>query len=275
VRVILVDGGKEPLANFGDQLSGRAAKELAGMGVELRMGAKVVDINGTGVEIETVDGRERINAGTVIWAAGVHASPLAQKLAEASGATTDRLGRVEVEEDLSLPGHPEVFAVGDMAAINNLPGVCEVAMQGGLHAANTIRRRMRGIERARRFRYRDMGSAAAIGRFKAIVSVRGLRLSGFPGWVVWLAIHLTFLNGYGRRIGALWRWGTSMVGHSRPERVFSVGRTGGDVSLPESVRKEIMPTPFPGMEAVLAMQHHNGGAKAGSEPGTGSDAKSS
>ena len=101
--------------------------------------------------------------------------------------------------DLSLPGHPEVFAVGDMASINNLPGLCEVAMQGGLHAANTIRRRLNGDTRDVPFKYRDVGSAAALGRFNAIVSFHGVRLSGFPGWVVWLFVHIAFLNGFGHR----------------------------------------------------------------------------
>ena len=145
VRVILVDGGKEPLANFGGQLSGRARAELEKMGVELRMGLRVVGVDPFGVDTEGADGEKgRVECGTVIWAAGVQASPLAGMLAEATGAETDRAGRIAVLPDLSLPGHPEVFAVGDMASINNLPGVCEVAMQGGLHAANTIKRRLKG-----------------------------------------------------------------------------------------------------------------------------------
>ena len=146
--------------------------------------------------------------------------------------------------DLTLPGHPEVFAVGDMATVNNLPGVCEVALQGGLHAANTVKRRLAGKE-AVAFTYRDLGSAAAIGRFKAIVSVRGLHLSGFPGWVVWLFVHVAFLNGFGNRLRALWRWSRSMLGRARPERVFSVGHTGGDLSLPDEVKAKVMPRPFP------------------------------
>ena len=145
VRVILVDGGKEPLANFGGQLSGRARAELEKMGVELRMGLRVVGVDPFGVDTEGADGdKGRFECGTVIWAAGVQASPLAGLLAEATGAETDRAGRIAVLPDLSLPGHPEVFAIGDMATINNLPGVCEVAMQGGLHAANTIKRRLKG-----------------------------------------------------------------------------------------------------------------------------------
>jgi NADH dehydrogenase len=251
VRVVLLDGGKEPLANFGDRLSGAAARDLERMGVELRLGERVVGVDGLGVDIEGPKGKDRITAGTTIWAAGVQASPLAAQLAEASGAETDRAGRIAVLPDLTLPGHPEVFALGDMATINDLPGVCEVAMQGGLHAANTIRRRLKGDTRNVAFKYRDLGSAAAIGRFKAIVSVWGLRLSGFPGWVVWLFVHIAFLNGFGSRVTTLYRWARSMIGRSRPERVFSVGHTGGDLSLPDKVREKIMPSPFPVMDAQL------------------------
>jgi NADH dehydrogenase len=244
-RVILVDGGHEPLANFGDRLSDRASSSLEKMGVELRMGLRVVGVDPFGVDAEAANGeKERFECATVIWAAGVQASPLAGLLAKATGAETDRAGRIAVLPDLSLPGHPEVFAVGDMASLNQLPGVCEVAMQGGLHAANTIRRRLEGKESVP-FKYRDLGSAATIGRFKAIVSVRGLRLSGFPGWIVWFFVHIGFLNGFGNRVSTMLRWLRSMVGHARPERVFSVGHTGGDLSLPDEVKAKIMPKPFP------------------------------
>jgi NADH:quinone reductase (non-electrogenic) len=245
VRVILADGGSAPLATFGDRLSSRAAAALTRMGVELHMHSRVVGVDALGVDVDGPDGKDRISAGTVIWAAGVQASPLAGMLAEATGATTDRSGRVAVLPDLTLPGHPEVFAVGDMTSLDKLPGVAEVAMQGGLHAANTVRRRLRGDTRDVPFRYRDVGSAAAIGRFDAIVNFRGIRLSGFSGWLVWLFVHITFLNGFGNRLSALWRWGRSMGGRARPERVFSMGHTGGDLSLPEEVRRRVLPSPFP------------------------------
>ncbi len=251
VRVILIDGGKQPLANFGGELSGRATTELEKMGVELRMGLRVVGVDPFGVDTEGADGAKgRFDCGTVIWAAGVQASPLAALLAQATGAETDRAGRIAVLPDLTLPGHPEVFAVGDMATVNNLPGVCEVAMQGGLHAANTIKRRQKGGDSVP-FKYRDLGSAAAIGRFKAIVSFGPVRLSGFPGFIVWMFVHLAFLNGFGHRFTALWRWGRAMVGRARPERVFSVGHTGGDLSLPDDVKAKVMPKPFPVLDDQL------------------------
>ena len=248
VRVLLLDGGKEPLANFGDRLSERAARELEGMGVELRMQTRVVGVDASGVDVEGPDGKGRIMAGTVVWAAGVQASPLAGLLAQATGADSDKAGRIAVLPDLTLPGHPEIFAVGDMATVNDLPGVCEVAMQGSLHAANAIRRRLRGETDDVPFKYRDLGSAAAVGRFKAIVDFKGIKLSGLPGWFVWLFVHIAFLNGFGNRFATMMRWARSMIGTSRPERVFSVGHTGGDLSLPEKVRTQVMPNPFPVMD---------------------------
>jgi len=247
VRVVLLDGGKEALATFGDNLSAKAARQLEGLGVELKMGARVTDIDALGVQIQTADGTERLAAGTVVWAAGVQASPLAKQLADASGAGVDRAGRIEVLPDLTVPAHPEVFAVGDMVTLNHLPGVAEVAMQGSLHAANTIDRRLRGHTESKPFKYRDLGSVAAIGRFRAIVSFHGLRLSGFPAWVVWLFVHLAFLNGFANRFSTVVRWSRSMIGRSRPERVFSVGHTGGDLSAPAEVRSKIAPTQFPAM----------------------------
>ena len=204
----------------------------------------MVGIDGGGVDVKVGDGTDRIEARTVIWAAGVQASPLAKLLADASGASIDRAGRIEVLPDLSLPGHPEVFAVGDMASLDKLPGVAEVAMQGGLHAANTILRRQKGKD-TKNFRYRDLGSVATLGRFRAIVSVKGIHLSGFPGWVVWMFVHLAFLSGFGNRLSTVLKWMRSMIGRGRAERQFSSAHTGGDLSLPDSVKGQIEPLLFP------------------------------
>ena len=139
VRVLLVDGGTEPLATFGHRLSEAAARQLRSVGVELMMGARVVNIDASGVDIKGSDGTQHIAAHAVVWAAGVQASPLAAQLAAATGAEVDRAGHITPLPDLTLPGHPEVFVVGDMVTLDKLPGVAEVAMQGSLHAANTIR----------------------------------------------------------------------------------------------------------------------------------------
>jgi NADH:ubiquinone reductase (H+-translocating) len=247
VRVILVDGGAQPLATFGNRLSGKAAKALLRLGVELRMHSQVVGVDADGVDVKAEKGVSRIDARTTIWAAGVQASPLAGLLAEASGAVVDRAGRIAVLPDLTLPGHPEVFAVGDMVTLDELPGVAEVAMQGGLHAANSILRRQKG-KPTDPFHYRDLGSVATIGRFRAIVSVKGVRLSGFPGWVVWMFVHLAFLTGFGNRFTTMLRWLRSMIGRGRAEREFSTAHTGGDLSLPDAARKAVQPTLFPVIE---------------------------
>jgi NADH dehydrogenase len=245
MRVVVLDGGKEPLATFGDQLSGKASRELDRLGVELRMGARVTGVDASGVDISDADGNtSRLATYTTVWAAGVEASPLAAELAKATGAELDRAGRIAVMPDCTIIGHPEVFVVGDMMALEHLPGVAEVAMQGGLHSANTIVRRLDG-KGAVPFKYRDLGSAAAIGRFRAIVDFHGVRLSGLPGFVVWAGVHLTFLTGFGNRLTALLKWSRSFIGRGRAEREFSVRHTGGDLSLPEEVRAVVEPNPFP------------------------------
>ncbi len=245
VRVVLLDGGKQPLASFGEDLSAKAAKELERLGVQLWMGARVVGVDAFGVDIVDADGAtQRLAAHTTVWAAGVEASPLATELAKASGAELDRAGRIAVLPDLTIPGHPEVFVVGDMMALDKLPGVAEVAMQGGLHAAHTIVRRLKG-QSPNPFKYRDLGSAATIGRFRSVVDFRGLRLSGFPGWVIWAFVHLAFLTGFGNRFSTLLKWTRAFIGRGRPEREFSVMHTGGDLSLPSSVRTAVQPRPLP------------------------------
>ncbi|HLN15414.1 MAG TPA: NAD(P)/FAD-dependent oxidoreductase [Acidimicrobiales bacterium] len=249
MRVVLLDGGDIPLASFGDRLSGKAAEQLRRVGVELHMGARVTGVDAFGVDATDKDSTtERIDCYTTIWAAGVQASPLAKLLADPCGADVDRAGRICVLPDLTLPGHPEVFAVGDMTSLNNLPGVAEVAMQGGLHSANSIIRRLKG-KPVVPFKYRDLGSVATIGRFRAVCKFKGLRLSGFLGWLVWFFVHLAFLNGWGNRFGTMTRWLRTMIGRARAERTFSTRHTGGDLSLPDSVRDVVTPNPFPNMGA--------------------------
>ena len=207
------------------RLADDASKALEEAGVELQLGARVVNVDPGGVDIAENDGgSRRVEAHTVLWAAGVQASPLAAQLAKATGAELDRSGRIEVLPDLSLPGHPEVFVLGDMTSLDHLPGVAEVAMQGGLHAANSILRGLEG-EDVRPFRYRDLGSVATIGRFRAVASIRKLHLHGFPAWVVWFFVHLAFLTGFGDRFSTMLRWLRSMVGRSRAEREFSTAHT--------------------------------------------------
>ncbi len=244
VRVLLVDAGKEPLASFGDKLSDDAARFLVRAGVELRMNTRVTGIDATGVDVTGPAGDERIVARTVIWAAGVQASPLAGILADATGAAVDHAGRIAVLPDLTLPGHPEVFVVGDMISLDNLPGVAEVAMQGGIHAARTIIKRRHGAP-TEPFRYRDLGSMATLGRFRAVLSMGRLKLTGFPAWLVWAFVHIVTLSGMAGRLGTLVRWAGAMIGRKRDERTFSVGHTGGDVSMPAKARGSYIDMRFP------------------------------
>jgi NADH dehydrogenase len=160
-------------------------------------------------------------------------------LARASGASADRAGRVEVLPDCSLPGHPNVFAIGDMMALNRLPGVAEVAMQSGIHAANTIKRRMDGKDSVP-FKYRDLGSMATISRFRAVVSFKGVHLSGFSGWLVWLVVHITFLTGYKNRFAALLHWVNTFAGGGRAERAITVRQAMGRVAIDLAGGEEIL-----------------------------------
>ena len=221
VKVLLFEGGKEILATFGDRLSGKGTKALEKTGVEVHTGSIVTGVDADGVDVKGPDGTvTRYPAKTKIWAAGVAASPLAKILADASGAEADRAGRIKVQPDCSLPGHPEVFAVGDMMSLNDLPGVAEVAMQTGIHAARTIKRRLNG-EEPQPFKYRDLGSMAAVSRRRAIVSFHGVRVSGFLGWLMWLFVHLAFMTGFKNRFKTLISWSLSFLGRGRTERALT------------------------------------------------------
>jgi NADH:quinone reductase (non-electrogenic) len=239
-RVLLFDGGKAILASFGDRLSAKGAKELDRLGVEIHTESIVSGVDRTGVEVKGSDGEaQRIPARTKVWAAGVQASPLAGLLADACGVECDRAGRIPVGDDCSLPGHPEVFAIGDMMALNELPGVAEVAMQQGIHASNTIRRRLAG-KAAEPFRYRDLGSMATISRFRAVVSFRGIRVAGFLGWLMWLFVHLAFLTGFKNRFTTVLQWGMTFIGNGRNERTFTVLETIGRVAIEQAGGREFV-----------------------------------
>jgi NADH:ubiquinone reductase (H+-translocating) len=226
VRVILADAAPAVLGAFGEPLSGKAMRKLQSIGVEVRLSEKVVGVDATGIEVEGKDGvRTYLPSIVKIWAAGVAASPLGAMLAEQCGATLDRAGRVQVGEDLTLPGHPEVFVVGDMSG-RPLPGVAQVAIQGGKYAAKQVRRDAAGSPRdSKPFRYFDKGSMATISRFSAVASVGKLRLAGFLAWLMWLAVHLVYLIGFKNRVTTLLHWVVSFVGRGRAERVFTLQQT--------------------------------------------------
>jgi NADH dehydrogenase len=236
-RVLLFDGGPEPLATFGPKLSQKAAGVLTKLGVELHMKARVTGVDAKGLLVQDAFGAEtRYEAGTVMWTAGVHAPPLAAKIAAATGASQDRAGRIEVTPTLTIPGHPNVYVIGDMMALNKLPGVAEVAMQGGLYAGRRVKYELTGRGAKGDFTYHDLGSAAYISRGHAVISMRKLQADGLFGWFGWLFIHIAFLTGYRNRLGAILTWFLAFTRESRRERAFMTARidTSDDVFTPGS-----------------------------------------
>src|SRR4051794_13481413 len=226
-RVLLFDGGDAPLASFGPELAARAAATLRDLGVELHLGSIVTDVDRDGLTVRDRSGTtQRFLAGTVLWAAGVAAPPVAAALAAATGAATDRAGRIQVGGDLTIAGHPEISVVGDMMSHDDLPGVAEVAMQSGLYTGRRIRRRLSGGRPTGPFRYHDLGSAAYIARGRAVVSLGPLHLAGFLAWLIWLFIHIAFLTGYRNRVGAVLSWAVTFTRDARRERTFTTREIG-------------------------------------------------
>jgi NADH dehydrogenase len=220
-KVLLFDGGNAPLASFGPALSAKAAAGLRDLGVELQLGSIVTGVDGEGLEVRDKAGTTvRHEAGTVLWAAGVEAPPVAEALAKATGAGQDRAGRIQVEPDLTIPGHPEISVVGDLMSLDKLPGVAEVAMQSGLYVGRRIRHRIESKETGP-FRYYDLGSAAYLSRGNAVVSAGPLKFAGFAGWLGWLLIHIAFLTGYRNRAGAILTWAAAFARDARRERTFT------------------------------------------------------
>jgi NADH:ubiquinone reductase (H+-translocating) len=222
-RIVLVEAVDRVLAGFAPTLSGKAARLLEELGVTPLLNRTVVGIDDEGVDIERPGGeRERIEARTVIWAAGVTPSEMAATLGEATGAELDRAGRVTVEPDLTLPGHPEVIALGDMVRVRGmeLPGVAPVAMQQGRYAARSITARLEG-EQPRPFRYIDKGNLATIGRARAVAEIKWLKLSGFIAWVTWLGVHLFYLISFRNRLLVLIQWFISFATSGRGARLIT------------------------------------------------------
>ena len=218
-RVILLDAASQVLPPFGHKLGEKTKTDLEKLGVEVQLGAMVVDVDERGLELQDKDGTvRRIDAVTKVWAAGVQASSLGKTLAEQTGAPLDRAGRIGVNPDLTLPGHPEVFVVGDMISLDNLPGVAQVAIQGAKYAAKTIRGRVEGKAPQQPFKYFDKGSMATISRFRAVAMIGKLRLTGFVAWLMWLAVHLVYITGFKNRVTALLHWFVSFIGRGRSER---------------------------------------------------------
>jgi NADH dehydrogenase len=244
-RILLVEAADRVLTTFPPSLSARAARALEQLGVTPLVDRTVVGIEEEAVTVKTPSGEtERIPARTVIWAAGVAASGLATRLGELSGAERDRAGRVLVEPDLTLPGHPEVFALGDMVRVRAedgtqvvFPGVAPVAMQQGRYAAKVVLGRLRGRETPP-FRYRDKGNLATIGRARAVADLKGVKLSGFVAWLTWLVVHLWYLVGFQNRLLVFIRWSFSFWTHGRGARLIA-----GEGAEPAALEREVAAGP--------------------------------
>jgi NADH:quinone reductase (non-electrogenic) len=231
-RILLVEAAERVLTTFPPSLSVKAERSLERLGVTVLTNAMVIGVDHESVTINHGSGNsERIPSRTVVWAAGVTASSLAGRLAELTGVEGDRAGRLTVEPDLTLPGHPEVFALGDMVRVRDasgepvaLPGVAPVAMQQGRYVAKTIHARLRSRPTSP-FRYRDKGNLATIGRAAAVADIKGLKLSGFIAWMTWLLVHIWYLVGFQNRVLVIIRWSISFATHGRGARLIT---TSGD-----------------------------------------------
>jgi NADH:ubiquinone reductase (H+-translocating) len=242
-RVVLVDAAPMVLPPFGEKLGGWAEKSLKKAGAEVILGAMVTDVDQDGIEMKFKDGStKRIEAVTKIWAAGVQASSLGKTLAQQTGAELDRAGRISVNPDLTLPGHPEIFVVGDMINLNKLPGVAQVAIQGAKFAAKSIKADLAGKPRPTEFHYFDKGSMATVRRFAAVAQVGKLRITGFPAWMMWLFVHLAYLTGFSNRVTTTLAWFTSFVGRNRTERVTTMQQIFARAAL-ERVEPQELLTP--------------------------------
>ncbi len=246
-RVVLLDFAPQVLSTFGERLSDAAAKHLREIDVEVQLNAMVVGMDKDGIEVKDPDGKVRtIPSFCKIWAAGVAASPLGRQLADQSGAELDRAGRIKTLPDLTLPGHPEVFVVGDMAALNDYPGVAQVAIQGARQAARTIMGKP-----PKPFVYKDKGSMATVSRFHAVASVKGLHFHGFLAWLLWLAVHIVYIVGFKSRVTTVLHWAVSFLGRGRSERVATEQQVLARLALQEVGRdfvglgREILTTGSP------------------------------
>jgi len=216
-RIILIEAGPSILPGFPDRLRASARRALRKLGVEVWENARVTDIARDSLTV----GEARVAAHTIIWAAGVAGSPLGQAL----GVTLDDAGRVVVQEDLSVPGHPEIFVAGDLAGFTyqggkQLPGVAQVAKQQGKHAARSVLRLLAQQPTAA-FRFRDPGNMATIGRAHAVADFGWAQVSGFAGWLLWLFVHIMFLVGFRNRLSVLLEWGTSYLTYQRSVRLIT------------------------------------------------------
>jgi NADH:ubiquinone reductase (H+-translocating) len=246
-RIILLEGAPVVLPPFAPRLQRYTQRELEKMGVEIRLNSLAVDMDHDSITVKAPGGLETIRAKTRIWAAGVQASPLARLLADKTGATTDRAGRLPVGPDCTLPGHPEVFAIGDMVALNNLPSVAQPAMQEGKYVGQLIAARLAGLELPGPFKYSDRGSMATIGHRRAVAESKGLKFTGMTAYLMWGFIHVTYLIGWGNRLGTVYTWARALyLSKSRGHRIISFQTAGYEVGGQRTLIRSVQPYTEPG-----------------------------
>lgn len=217
-RVILLDAAPAVLPPMGEKLGLKAAARLEKLGVEIQLGAMVTDVDRNGITVKRGDGTiDRIECATKVWSAGVSASPLGKQIADQSGAEIDRAGRVKVLPDLTVPGHPNVFVIGDMASVDDVPGMAQGAIQGAYYAAKLIKSELKGADPAARepFQYFDKGSMATVSRYSAVAKIGPLEFGGFIAWLAWLFLHLIYLVGFKARLTTALSWIGTFIGSHR------------------------------------------------------------
>jgi NADH:ubiquinone reductase (H+-translocating) len=228
-QILLIEGEPRLLPGFPPDLSAKAEEQLIQLGVRSRTAARVIDIDADGVTVQANGQTERMPTRTVLWAAGVRANKLGRVLAERAGAPIDKVGRVIVEPDLSIPGHPEIFVIGDLASYTHqgdkpLPGVAPVAMQEGRYVAELIRRRVSGDDKSKPFHYFNKGNLATIGRNKAVADFGFVHISGFLAWFTWVFVHLMYLVEFENRLLVLTEWVYNYITHNRGARLITGGK---------------------------------------------------
>ncbi|MGB9465713.1 MAG: FAD-dependent oxidoreductase, partial [Candidatus Acidiferrum sp.] len=225
-RIILMEGGPRVLTAFPEDLSAKGEKLVSRLRVEVKKGVMATHIDADGVTYKSGDEEKRLPAKTVLWAGGVTTNEFGRKLSERTKAETDRSGRIKVNPDLTVPGYPDIFIVGDLALSigengNPLPGVAQVAIQGGACAAKTIRARLEGKKDTKPFHYVNKGDMAVIGRAAAVANVFGFHLSGLFAWLVWLFIHLMYIVEFQSRVLVFVQWGFEYLTFSRGARLIT------------------------------------------------------
>jgi NADH dehydrogenase len=257
-RIILLEGAGAVLPPFAPKLQAYTQQRLEEMGVEVRVKTLAVDMDHESITVEGPDGRETIRTRTRIWAAGVQASPLARVLAEKAGVETDRAGRIPVGPDCTVPGHPEVFAIGDMVSLDKLPGVAQPAIQEGKYVGRVIKDRLAGRQTPP-FRYFDKGTMATIGYRSAVADAFGVKVTGLLAYLMWIFIHVMYLVGWGNRLGTLYTWARALwLSHNRGNRIIAVPTARQELAegraaagRPPTILPRSTPPPAPAAEEAV------------------------